>query len=323
MMLAAATSAFAAGPKVDKRGLWVPNAIGNTIVEFTSGQRTANGSPVPTLTNTSSALGFPSALVFDPAGNMWVTSARTPAVIEFTSKQLKALGATPDPTPAVTITSSVFADPLADFDRGGNLWVSDEVANEIYMFSRKQLKAGGDLTPAVTITSPDLGGARNLAFDKKGNLWISNDTGDQIEEFSKKGLGKGGALTPAVILSDDGSGSLNECKGIAFDRKGNLWVADLGSDTIVEFPASDLNATGNPTPAVTIGATAGSLDGPLGIGFDKQGNLWVSNFEGSTLVEFSPGQIAASGTPTPAVTISATAGSINGPEQFSFGRSIN
>ncbi len=322
LTLAQAASAVAAGPKPDKRGLWVPNAGGNTIVEFTSTQRAASGSPVPTLTNTSSALGFPTALVFDPSGNMWVVDEATPAIDEFSSKQLKQLGTVGDPTPAVTITSSVFSNPLADFDRNGNLWVSDDAANKIYEFSHKQLKAGGDLTPAVTITSADLNGARNLAFDGKGNLWISNDGSDQIEEFAKKGLAKGGALTAAVILSDDGSGSISVCKGIAFDRKHNLWVANLGNSTVVEFPASALKATGSPTPAVTIGASGGSLNAPVGLGFDKKGNLWASNFGNDTVVEFSPAQIAASGTPTPVVTISATAGSLVGPEQFSFGPSI-
>lgn len=320
LMLAPATSASAAG---DKRGLWVPNALGNTIVEFTASQRAATGAPVPELTNTSSALSFPAALVFDPSGNMWVVDEGTLSIDKFTRKQLTQLGTVPDPTPAVTITSSVFGNPLADFDRAGNLWVSDQVANSIYKFTKKQLKTGGDLTPAVTITSSALNGARNLAFDKKGNLWISNDGGDQIEEFAKKGLAQGGALTPAVIISDDGSGSLDDCAGIAFDRKGNLWVADVDSSTIVEFSAADLKATGNPTPVVTISANGASLDGPVGIGFDKKGNLWASNFSGSSIVEFSPAQIAASGTPVPIVTLSATSGSIDGPEQFSFGPSIN
>ncbi len=308
-----------AGQKADNRGLWVPNANGDTIVEYTSAQRAASGSPVPALTNVSSSLNFAADVVFDPSGNMWVVNAATPSIIEFTAVQLLELGNTSNPVPAVTVTSSSLQNPLADFDRSGNLWVSDNGADEIFEFSKKQLKVGGDLTPKVTISSPDLDGARNLAFDHKGNLWISNDVSDQVEEFAKKGLAKGGALTPAVILSDDGSGSLNECKGIAFDSKHNLWVADLGNSSIVEFAAASLKTSGSPVPAVTIGATGVSLDGPIGIGFDDKGNLWVSNFIGDSVVEFSPAQLTASGTPTPIVTISNNAGSLDGPEQFSFG----
>ncbi|HUY18881.1 MAG TPA: hypothetical protein VMV15_06600 [Candidatus Binataceae bacterium] len=289
-------------------------------MEYTAAQRAASGSPVPALTNSSSALDFPVNLVFDPAGNMWVVNAATPAITEFSAKQLKQLGSVPDPAPVVTITSSVFSTPLADFDRGGNLWVSDLNAGEIFRFSRKQLKSGGDLTPAVTISSPYLNGARNMAFDANGNLWISNDGSDQIEKFAKKGLRKGGALTPAVIISDDGSGSLDSCTGLAFDSKQNLWVANAYADTIVEFPHSALKTSGSPTPAVIIG---GSLNTPVGLGFDHKHNLWASNFGNNTLVEFSPAQLKTSANPTPIVTISAISGSLSGPEQFSFGRSIN
>ncbi len=319
LVLAQSAGIGSAGQKADNRGLWVPNANGSTIVEYTPAQRAAGGSPVPALTNLSTALNFPAALVFDPSGNMWVVNGLTPSIIEFTGLQLLELGNTSNPAPAVTVTSSSLEIPLADFDRSGNLWVSDNGAEKIFEFSKKQLKVGGDLTPNVTITSPALDGARNIAFDHKGNLWISNDDSDQIEEFAKKGLAKGGALTPAVILSDDGSGSLSGCKGIAFDSKHNLWVANLGNNSIVEFAAASLKTSSSPVPAVTIGATGLSLDGPLGIGFDDKGNLWVSNYVGDSVVEFSPAQLTASGTPTPIVTISNNAGSLDGPEQFSFG----
>ncbi len=322
LVMAQAASVSAGGPKVDKRGLWVPNTLNGTIVEYTAAQRAASGSPVPELTNSSSVLNFAAALVFDRSGNMWVVNTSAPSVVEFSAKQLKQLGSVPDPVPVVKITSAVLSNPLADFDRNGNLWVSDLGVNEIFEFSHKQLKTGGDLTPAVTITSPDLDGARNLAFDKKGNLWISNDQSDQIEEFAKKGLAKGGALTPAVILSDDGAGSLVGCAGIAFDKKHNLWVANTNLNTIVEFPRSALKVSGSPVPGVIISATGGSLSIPIGVGFDHNQNLWVSNFHNSTVVEFSPAQLATSGNPVPMVTISATSGSLSEPEQFSFGPSI-
>jgi len=317
-LILAQTATVSAGKKADSLGLWVPDTLNNTIVEFTTAQRAASGSPIPAATIDSAALDFPAALVFDPSGNMWVVNTLGTSIVEFTAGQLIDLGATSNPVPAVTITSS-FVNPLADFDKSGNLWVSDHGTDEIFEFSKKQLKAGGDITPKVTISSTDLNGVRNIAFDHKGNLWLSNDDSNQIVEFAKKSLAKGGPLTPPVIISDDGSGSLDSCESIAFDRDHNLWVANAGNDTVVELAASSLKTTGSPTPAVTIGATDGSLDTPVGIGFDDKGNLWVSNFSGATVVEFSPSQITSSGSPTPTVTISSTSDSLDGPEQFSFG----
>ena len=66
------------------------------------------------------------------------------------------------------------------------------------------------------------------------------------------------------------------------------------------FPAA---ASGNVAPNVTITANAGSLNGPQGAAFDAKGDLWVANYSGQTIAEFTPSQLAASGSPVPAVVI--------------------
>ena len=74
--------------------------------------------------------------------------------------------------------------------------------------------------------------------------------------------------------------------------------------TVVEYTPSQLEATAAPTPAVTIsarGTTSGnSLDYPVGLAFDASGDLWVASSQGGIVVEYTPGQLAASGAPTPA-----------------------
>jgi secreted PhoX family phosphatase len=62
-------------------------------------------------------------------------------------------------------------------------------------------------------------------------------------------------------------------------------------------------ASGSPKPAVTLSASLGSLSFPCGAAFDGSGNLWVANENNSTLVAYTPSQLSASGSPTPAVTL--------------------
>ena len=82
---------------------------------------------------------------------------------------------------------------------------------------------------------------------------------------------------------------------------------------VVEFTPAQLAATGTPTPAVTLSATAGnSLDGPDGLAFDPAGDLWVTNFIPS-VVEFTPGQLATTGSPTPAATIAGAGTGLSAP----------
>ena len=110
------------------------------------------------------------------------------------------------------------------------------------------------------------------------------------------------APTPKVTISAT-AGSISSPFALAFDSVGDLWLANYSSDTLVEFTPSQLAATGSPTPNVTVSATGGSIDGPLGLAFDSSGDLWVANGSGEDLVEFTPGQLAATGSPTPNVTV--------------------
>jgi secreted PhoX family phosphatase len=111
--------------------------------------------------------------------------------------------------------------------------------------------------------------------------------------------------------------------GIALDNQGNLWAANYNANTIVEFAAAQLTASGSPSPQVTLSASGGSLNGPQGIGFDRAGNLWVVNATANNLVEFALSQLATSGSPSPKVTISASAGSLNSPTFLAFDASGN
>ena len=65
----------------------------------------------------------------------------------------------------------------------------------------------------------------------------------------------------------------------------------------MEFAVSQLATTGAATGHVVI--SSAGLDGPGQPAFDAAGNLWVTNALNSTVVKFTPSQLAAGGTLTP------------------------
>ena len=71
------------------------------------------------------------------------------------------------------------------------------------------------------------------------------------------------------------------------------------------YSAAQLRATGAPTPVttLTLATTASYNTDASDAVFDSAGNLWIANQNSNTVVEFTPAQLATSGAPTPAVTI--------------------
>jgi len=284
--------------------LWVAFESGGGIESYTSGQLKKSGTPSPVgLSTFSEAIG----LAFDKSHNLWATVGHL-EVVRFTVAQLKGLKTNPSPTPGVIITSTSTFGNLGgcNFDHQGNLWVLDEDKGSIDELSKAQLDAGtGDVTPAIVITSSDLAGPSFVAFDGAGNAWVESYSNDKIAEFSASQLTSGGSKSPTVLLSDDGSGSLSGPGEIAFDKKGNLWVANIDADTVVEFAKGQLTSSGDPTPTVTLSSAIFSE--PWGLASDSSGNLVVMNYNDGTIAKLTSKQLKVSGAPVPKVSVTGTA----------------
>jgi sugar lactone lactonase YvrE len=223
--------------------------------------------------------------------------------------------------PSATISSSTFGNPFGEaFDAAGNLWVSNWTGHTLAEFTAAQLASTGTPTPAVVLTSTgtSLDGPVGLAFDRTGNLWVADYTGGTLNEFTPAQLVASGAPVPNVTISATGT-ALQHPEELAFDTEGNLWSTSAATSQVQEYSLAQLTASGSPVPAVTLTANGTSLDDPLGVAFDGSGNLWVSNSGNSTVVELARAQLAANGSPVPAVTLASNANhSIDDTYQMEF-----
>jgi hypothetical protein len=271
--------------------LWVAN--GADVLEFATPAGVQNEKPKATLSGFTSSQG----VVFDASNNMWVIDGGTttgtpvaPALDEFTPAQLKNLKKVPAPTPNVQIKSAEFMFPQqAVFDAKGNMWISDSLANKVWVITPTQLgTSSNDLVFTTTIEStPPFNGALGIVLGKNGNLWVSNVNDTTIFEFNAGHLptiGSGlNVIAPDVTLSDDGHGSIQGPWALIFDQAGNLWSSNANSPfTLVEFSTTQITTTGSPTPAITISpfqvkvskkVTDPSLAAPNGIAFDRKSDL--------------------------------------------------
>jgi hypothetical protein len=296
MLTAAAVAIAVAGTAIagsQPQALWVAN--GTNVVEFGS-IAAGKHDEKPKVELNSAVFGAPQGVVFDSSNDLWVIDGGTvstggaipPSLEEFTEAQLKNLKKDPMPTPNVQITSADLVFPQqAVFDGSGNMWVSDNGANEVFVITPAQLTAGGDISFTTTIESdPAFTGPLGIVLHN-GNLYIANNASTTIFEFNSDHLPAVGSgtsmLVPDVILDDDGSGSIQGPWALVFDAAGDLWSSNANSpNTLVKFGPSQITSSGDPTPDTTIspfeemvgkGPKDETLVAPNGIAFDDKGNL--------------------------------------------------
>jgi hypothetical protein len=114
------------------------------------------------------------------------------------------------------------------------------------------------------------------AIDSRGALFVSDRA--SIVKFPK------GTSAPSLTIS---SPLFQQLEGETFDKAGNLYVADGKADQVFEIPAGSTVAQSlNLQGLDGFQCTDGPYDGPLGVGFDKDGRLYVSCPNGNIILIF-------------------------------------
>ena len=181
-------------------------------------------------------------------------------------------------------------------DSSGNLWVADTNNNRVEKFSpegKALLMLGKEGTGAGEFKEP-----RAIAIDSKGDIWVSDFSNHRVQEFSSSGVFirmfgwgvKDGKAEEEVCTSSchigiagGGKGQFWDPYGLAFDSKGDAWVADTGGNRVEE-----LSSEGKYMAEFgSKGSAKGQLDEPRGVAFDSKGNIWVADSANNRIQEFS------------------------------------
>ncbi|MGD1030252.1 MAG: protease pro-enzyme activation domain-containing protein [Opitutaceae bacterium] len=187
-------------------------------------------------------------------------------------------------------------------DSSGNLYVADNGNYEIREISSSGVvstiagSAGQQGTSDGTGTGALFYDPQNLALDGFGNLYVVDGEADTVRKVV---IATGAVTTIAGSArrpgSADGTGSgarFDDPVGVATDSSRNVYVADLGNDTIrLVTPA------GVVTTLAGLARSAGSTDGtgtgarfdaPSGVAVDSAGDIFVADSGNDTVREISP-----------------------------------
>ncbi len=191
-------------------------------------------------------------------------------------------------------------------DGSGNLFIADSGNNRIRKVTASGIistvagngTAGfsGDGGPAV---NAQLNYPRELAVDGAGNLFFG-DAGVRVRKISVSGIistvaGTGLRDFPVGIV-DGGpaiSAALGFVTGIAVDKSGNLFIADLGYNRIRKVSADGLITTvagggGSSGPSGDGGPATKAQLSPRGVAVDGGGNLFIADTGYGRIRKVSP-----------------------------------
>jgi len=187
-------------------------------------------------------------------------------------------------------------------DAQGYAWVNDNAeprpAGEFACAGRRLLKfyPWGKSYPG----SPYFGGGLSgvgygITLDPRGNVWVGNfgfqdppcalvpelaAKHDSVSAFRKDGV----AISSAAGFTQ---GDVSWPQGTVSDRKGNIWVANCGNDSVTRY------ALGDPTRAINVALGPTPAAGqpqikPFGAVVDAQGNVWINGNRSNAVYVISP-----------------------------------
>ena len=223
--------------------------------------------------------------------------------------------------PAIHATFNMIGG--AAFDSAGNLFISDSGANFI-----REIAANGTVSAYAGIGFPiysgDGGPASQAGIIHPGPLAISPDgslyivTNDQIRKITPDGIihAVAGAGPGIGINRSQGDGgpavnaTLNEPGGVAFDQRGNVYIADTSNARVRKVDTNGIITT-------VAGPGQGGVDYYNAVAVDPKGNLYVSwTHLGTTGVSATVNLVNADGTLTRVAGTGAPC--VNGPGQWTY-----
>ena len=267
---------------------------------------------------TANTLSIPSGIIFDSSGDLWVVDPLNNRVLEykapFTTGESASLviGQLDFTTGGGGATADTLSIPQnINFDSFGNLWIADASNNRVLEYDlpfttgeSASIVIGQDSftsyssgTTANTLRYPS-----GIAFDSSHNLWVSDSDNSRVLEYNAPfitGEPASIVLGKSNFTTDGGSTTANTLStpgGIVFDSSGNLWVADLFNNRVLEYhppfttseSASLVIGQDNFTTSDS-GITANTLNtggGAAILAFDHWGNLWLTDYWNNRVLEY-------------------------------------
>lgn len=254
----------------------------------------------------SASFFFPVAVAAGPDGNVYVADTHNSVI-----RKITPAGIVSTIAGQLTPATKDHPDSLQRLDnpygiavgKDGTVYFTDWERNMVRKISpdgKMSIVAGGTdpgskdgIGQSASLYLPE-----GVAIDEKGNLYIADTYNNMIRKIDPKGMVTTLAGKPAKkgkhnTGSKDGKGpaaSFSKPCGIAVDKQGNVYVADVGNNkirkvtqdgTVTTFAGTGLRGDENGT------AGRATFNRPFGVAVDKNGNIYVADYQNNMVRKIS------------------------------------
>jgi len=216
-------------------------------------------------------LNNPNNILFDGSGNLWVANYGANNVLELNATTGAVLN---------TITNGLNGPTRLQFV-GGDLYVLNTTGNTITIYT--DLSApGAKLVRTIDIPS-SITRSLGAAVDAYGDVYVSGSTSDNVIA-----LNIGGRLVET--LTQDKSGFSFSAPGTLVIHGQDIYSA-FGSgdseDAVISYNVGEF-LTRDPKEITVYNDNVNT--GPTGVAFDREGNVYISEFYSGTAVKYAQGK---------------------------------
>ncbi len=256
----------------------------------------AGGVPPPTpIAAVNASVGEPLGVAADTAGNVYIASDNCIFKVDTSGVMTRFAGTSRagysgDGGPA---TEAQLNSPTSvAFDNAGNTYIADYTNHRLRKVSSSGVittVAGGGGSPypnedGIPATSSSLFPVLGVAVDGAGTPYFSEQGGNRIRKVPPNGVIGTAAGNGTLGKSGDGgpatSAQLSRPYGVAFDKTGNLYIADPVYGAIRRVTPDGIISTFLQMP---------SPSGPTGLAVDSAGNLYIADQWNNLVLKVSSG----------------------------------